>query len=116
MDNKVDFYSWAKWTTCRKTKEFLSQKNIKFHERDFFKEKFSREEIVGLLQSSPASEMFNPKSASVKSMGLEPAKLKDDQLIDLMMQEPRLIRRPVVRIDDNVYFGANSKVLEEILS
>jgi arsenate reductase-like glutaredoxin family protein len=68
-----------------------------------------------LLKGNPASEMFNPRSASVKSMELEPAKLDNDQLIDLMLQEPRLIRRPVVRIDDKVYFGADSKVLEKLL-
>ncbi len=60
--------------------------------------------------------MFNPRSPSVKSMGLDPAKLDNDKLIDLMLQEPRLIRRPVVRIGDKVYFGADSKVLEKLLS
>jgi arsenate reductase (glutaredoxin) len=71
---------------------------------------------VGLLQGKPAIEMFNPRSPSVKSMGLEPEKLSNDKLIDLMLQEPRLVRRPVVRIGDQVYFGVDSKVLEKILS
>jgi arsenate reductase (glutaredoxin) len=87
-----------------------------FTDRDFFKNKFSREEIIELLQRRPASDMFNPRSPSVKSMGLDPAKLSNDKLIDLMLQEPRLVRRPVVRIDDKVYFGADSKVLEKLLS
>ena len=60
--------------------------------------------------------MFNPRSPSVKSMGLEPTKLNDDKLIDLMLQEPRLVRRPVVRIGDKVYFGADSKVLEKLMT
>jgi arsenate reductase-like glutaredoxin family protein len=60
--------------------------------------------------------MFNPRSTSIKSMGLDPAKLSNNKLIDLMLQEPRLVRRPVVRIDDKVYFGADSKVLEKLLT
>ena len=92
------------------------QKKIEFTDRDFFKNKFSREEIIKLLQGRPASEMFNPRSPSVKSLGLDPAKLSNDKLIDLMLQEPRLVHRPVVRIDDKVYFGADSKVLEKLLS
>ena len=115
MANKVDFYCWTRWNTCRKTKEFLSQKKIEFTERDFFKDKFDREEIVALLQGKPAADMFNPRSPSVKSMGLEPAKLANDKLIDLMVQEPRLVRRPVVTINGKTYFGADSKVLEKIL-
>ena len=74
------------------------QKNIDSKERDFFKDKFSTEEIIELLEGRPASEMFNSRSPSVKNMGLEPAKLSNDKLIDLMLQEPRLVRRPVVRI------------------
>jgi len=72
--------------------------------------------MVELLQERPASEMFNSRSPSVKSMGLEPTKLSNDELIDLMIQEPRLVRRPVVRIDSKVYFAADSKVLEKLLS
>ncbi|MDY6893029.1 MAG: ArsC/Spx/MgsR family protein [Chloroflexota bacterium] len=71
---------------------------------------------MNLLQEKPASEMFNPRSPSVKSMGLDPSKLSNDEFIDLMVQEPRLVRRPVVRIGDQVYFGADSKVLEKLLS
>jgi arsenate reductase (glutaredoxin) len=89
---------------------------VEYSERDFFKNMFSREEIETLLHGRPASEMFNSRSPSVKSMGLEPAKLSNDKLIDLMLQEPRLVRRPVVRIGDKVYFGADSKVLEKLLN
>ena len=60
--------------------------------------------------------MFNLRSPSVKSMGLEPVKLGNDRLIDLMLQEPRLVRRPVVRVSGKVYFGADSKVLEKLLT
>jgi arsenate reductase-like glutaredoxin family protein len=60
--------------------------------------------------------MFNFRSPNVKSMGLETDKLSYDPLLNLMVQEPRLIRRPVVRIDGKVYFGADSKVLESLLS
>jgi len=77
---------------------------------------FSRKEVEELLQGRPASEMFNPRSPSVKSLGLEQSKLSSDELIDLMMQEPRLIRRPMVRLNDKVFFGTDSKVLLKLLT
>lgn len=91
------------------------QKGVEINERDFFKNPFSRTEIETLLQGKPASEMFNFRSPSFKKMGLEKNTLTDDNLIELMLKEPRLIRRPVVRIDGDVYFGANSKFLAEIV-
>lgn len=112
---KVDFYCWVKWNTCRKAKEFLSQKGIEISDRDFFKNPFNRTEIEDLLQGRSASEMFNFRSPSFKSMGLNSEKLSNDKLIELMLKEPRLIRRPVVRIVNEVHFGANTKRLAEIL-
>jgi arsenate reductase-like glutaredoxin family protein len=92
------------------------QKKVEFNDRDFFKETFTREEIKALLQGKPASDMFSFKSPSFKALQLDQTKLKDNDLINLMLKEPRLIRRPVVRIGKNVYFGADSKILEEIIS
>jgi arsenate reductase-like glutaredoxin family protein len=48
-------------------------------------------------------------------MGLDREKLGNDELIKLMLKEPRLVRRPVVRIGSEVHFGADSKRLAEIL-
>ena len=115
MTAKVDFYCWVKWNTCRKAKEFLSQKNVEINERDFFKNLFNREEIEELLQGRPASEMFNFRSPSFKKLGMEREKLSDNELIDLMLKEPRLVRRPVVRIGDKVHFNADKSVLESLI-
>lgn len=91
------------------------QKKAEINERDFFKTPFTRMEIEALLQGQTASVMFSFRSPAFKAMGLNQAKLEDDDLIKLMLQEPRLIRRPIVRMDKKVYFGADSKMLAEIL-
>ena len=89
---------------------------MEINERDFFKDTFTRAEIDEMLQGKPASEMFNFRSPSFKQLGLERDKLSNNELIDLMLKEPRLVRRPVVRIDGNVYFSADRSVLEGIIS
>jgi arsenate reductase-like glutaredoxin family protein len=88
---------------------------MELNERDFFKNPFGREEIENLLQGIPASEMFSFRSPSFKKMGLDRDKLKNKEMLDLMLKEPRLIRRPVVQIGKKVYFGADSKLLTEVL-
>jgi arsenate reductase-like glutaredoxin family protein len=59
--------------------------------------------------------MFNFRSPSFKKTGVDRNTLTDSEMIDLMLKEPRLIRRPVVQIGKNVYFGADSKFLAEVL-
>ena len=97
-------------------KEFLSQKNIEINEHDLFKNPFNQSEIEELLQGKPASEMFNFRSPSFKKLGLERDKLNDNELVGLMLKEPRLVRRPVVRINGKVYFSADKSVLEGLIS
>jgi arsenate reductase (glutaredoxin) len=84
-------------------------------DRDFFINPFSRAEIENLLRDKAASEMFNYRSPSFKQLGLEKDKLSNNELIDLMLKEPRLVRRPVVRIDEKVYFSADKSVLENLV-
>lgn len=91
------------------------QKKVDFSDRDFFSSPFSRIEIQGLLKGHQAEEMFSFRSPAFKALGISRESLSEDKLIDLMLSEPRLIRRPVVKIGKAVYFGADSKVLAELL-
>ncbi len=91
------------------------QKMVKLRERDYFKEPFTRADIEGLLQGRSASEMFSFKSPSFKSLGVQQDKLTDKDLIDYMLKEPRLVRRPIVKIRKKVYFGADVKMLETVV-
>jgi arsenate reductase-like glutaredoxin family protein len=91
------------------------QKKVELNDRDFFKKPFSRAEIEDLLQGRPASEMFSFRSPSFNKMGLDRDKLNNKDMLDLMLKEPRFIHRPVVRIGKNVYFGADSKLLADVL-
>jgi arsenate reductase len=84
--------------------------------RDYFKKPLTRGEIEMLLQGRQASEMFNFRSPSFKALGLAKDTLSDQDLIDLMLKEPRLIHRPVIKVGDQVYFGASVGILEKILT
>ena len=92
------------------------QRRVAIHERDFFKNRLNRSEIENLLQGRPASEMFNFRSPSFKKLALDRERLTDSDLVELMLTEPRLIRRPVVKIGSKVYFGATSNMLADLLS
>ena len=83
-------------------------------ERDFFKEPLSRDEIVSLLGSQSARaarDLFSFRSPTFKATGLEADALTDDQLIDLMAQEPRYLRRPVAVIEGRLIPSANERTL-----
>ena len=94
---------------------FLSQKGVAFQERDFFKQPFSPQELRQLLGSRSPAEVFSAKSPSVKALGLEGKALSQEEMLDLMLKEPRLLRRPLVQVGDRLIIGANWRELEEAL-
>lgn len=71
---------------------------------------------MALLKGKNTSEMFNFRSPSFKKLGIDKDKLGDEELIQLMLKEPRLVKRPVVRVNGEVHFGADVKALENIVS
>ncbi len=84
-------------------------------ERDFFQERFSEEELRRLIGSRSAAEVFSWNSPSFKKLGLKREELGDDQLLRLMLEEPRLIRRPLVQVGEQLIIGADRKALERLL-
>ncbi len=85
-------------------------------ERDFFKEPFTRQEIQDLASGVGLSQLFARRSPSLKKMGLADQELSDAQMVSLMLEEPRLVRRPLVRIGGRLLVGANIKAVEAALS
>ncbi len=71
---------------------------------------------MGLLKGRPAPKTFNFRGPSFKQLGFSGEALSDDSPVGLMPQEPRLIRRPVARIEGGVYFSADRAVLESFIS
>lgn len=94
----------------------LSQAGFELLERDFFKDTFSRDELIEIIGSRNPEEFFSFRSPSFKKLGVEREDLKDDELIDLMLQEPRLIRRPLISGRGMLFVGTDKKMLREFLN
>ena len=96
-------------------REVLSQAGVEITERDFFAERLSEDEVRALAADSSATAMFSVKSPTVKKLGLDVDALSDDEKVQLMVGEPRLIRRPIVVLDGVTYPGASVKSLTGVL-
>ena len=88
---------------------------MEINERDFFRNPLSPTEIEDLLQGRPASEMFDFRSPHFRKTGLKKEEIASDQLIEMMLKEPRFVRRPVARVDGRVYFGADKTTLATLI-
>ena len=92
------------------------QNDVELEERDYFKEPFTEEELKELAGHTPLSQMFARRSPALKNMGLAGQELSDDEMLALMLKEPRLVRRPLVRMEGQLLVGANVKAVEAALA
>ena len=89
---------------------------MELEERDFFKEPFTQRELQELASDVGTAQLFARRSPSLKKMGLADQDLSDEHMVSLMLQEPRLVRRPLVRIGGRLLVGANLKAVEAALT
>ena len=92
------------------------QAGLEVEERDFFQEPFSEAELRALMGDRSPADVFSWKSPSFRKMGIDRDSLDDDGMIALMLEEPRLIRRPITAIGDTLVVGADPKALAQALS
>ena len=82
---------------------------------DYFRYPLSQDELVDLASPSGLSEIFAWRSPSIKKLGLQVRELNDHEMLQFMQQEPRLIRRPIIKIGNKTIIGANIKDITEVL-
>jgi arsenate reductase len=63
---------------------------------DLAKDRPSRELLEKLIDERGVESVISTKSPTYKARGLDASKLTKKQAIDLMLEEPNLIRRPLV--------------------
>lgn len=92
----------------------LSQAGVQFAERDLVKEPLSEPEIRSLLNGRPASALYAFRGRQNKLLGLDPARMTDDEMIAAMAREPRLIRRPSILVNEELVPGPSRAQLADL--
>jgi arsenate reductase len=84
---------------------------------EYLKTPPSRDELVDLLRRMELRprELLRRKGTPYDQLGLDDAKWTDDQLIDLMLEQPILINRPIVVTELGVKLCRPSETVLEIL-
>ncbi len=108
-------YLYRSCSSCRNAAAVLERHGVDYEPREFFKEAFSREELDGVLERAgmTASELVATRSTVYRNERLGEQDLSDEDLLQRMLAEPRLIRRPILVTDDGVTVGFNRDTYEE---
>jgi len=94
----------------------LEGRGVELIKHDLGKEPPSRELLEQLVDESHLEDFLNTRSPAYKERNLGLRKLTKKQGIDLMMEEPNLIRRPLAVSKGRGVFGYKPEQYQAIVS
>lgn len=111
----ISVYMHPICTGCRNAQAWLDERQIPYERRDYYRDRFTREELAGILASAGLTprDVLSKRARAYKEQVGE-RDLTDDQLLDLMIEEPTLLRRPLVVSGHEAVIGFERKGLVRV--
>ncbi len=82
--------------------------------RDPEKEPLTAAELKELIGSRPVDDFVNPRSTPYRKLGLAERRLTDAAKRKLLLEEPNLMRRPILIRGKRIVFGFDREAYAEI--
>ena len=107
-------YGIKQCDTVRKALKWLDQRGVEHSFHDFRVNGLSSELLQAWLDSDFADKLVNRRSTTWRQLNDEQRQSEGDELLDLLLEYPTLIKRPVFVTDEIVAIGFNPKELAGI--
>ena len=114
---KITIYQKPTCTTCRQVHAALKESGVDFEAVDYYVDPIPKAKLVELLRKMRMKprDLLRTKEAVYKELNLAKRDLSDSQLIDLMVEHPDLIQRPIVEKGARAILARPPERLKQIL-
>lgn len=103
------FIEYPKCSTCKKAKAWLEEKNINFEDRNIVEDTPTLQELTEWIEKSglELKKWFNTSGLKYKELNLKDklGSMTDEEKIKLLASDGKLIKRPLLISDKEVYVG-----------
>ncbi|GAF39506.1 spxA protein [Agrilactobacillus composti DSM 18527 = JCM 14202] len=113
----VTLYISPSCTSCRKARSWLKEHDIPFEERNIFSDPLKADDIKKILRMTEngTEDIISTRSKVFQDMGIELDELSMDRLIELVQDNPGLLRRPIIMDDKRLQVGYNEDEIRRFL-
>ncbi len=113
----MEIYLYGNCSSCKKADDALRDSGKPYERRDFFKERFNTDELRSVLDRAglDVADVLSTRSKAYSERGLAEHALTDAQLLDLMVEEPTLLRRPLIIGGGTALVGFNAAAIEGLI-
>jgi len=113
----IVIYQKPTCTTCRAVHAALKESGVDFTAVDYYVDPIPRDKLLQLLEKMKMrpADLLRTKEPIYKTLDIRNRHLTDDQIVDLMVQHPDLIQRPIVEKGSKAILARPAERLKEIL-
>ena len=106
----IKLYTAPSCLSCRKVKKYFKEHNVQFVEKNIISTKLTRDDIYRmLLQSENGFEdIISVRSKVIKDNNIDIDSMNLNQLIDFIIENPTVLRRPIIISDMDLQVGYNA--------
>jgi arsenate reductase len=115
MKEKITVYEKPTCTKCREVKKLLTDKGVEFEDVNYFEQPLTAKALKELLHKAgigPRDALRTNEPAYREFVGKR--ELSDDELIELMVEHPELIQRPIVVRGDKAVLARPAERLKDL--
>ena len=95
----------------------LKEKGVEFDSIDYFIDPISRAKLQDLARKIGGSprDLVRTKEPEYRELDLDRAGVTDDELLDALAANPKLVQRPIVEVGDRAIIARPAERVNEIL-
>ncbi|HAP9005214.1 transcriptional regulator SpxA [Enterococcus faecium] len=113
----LTLYTSPSCTSCRKARAWLQEHQIPFVERNIFSEPLNSSELKAILQmiEDGTEEIISTRSKVFQKLNMDLDDLPLQELLELVQNNPGLLRRPIMIDDKRLQVGFNEDEIRRFL-
>ena len=113
----IVLYSSPGCASCRKVRQWLKEKDLKFIEKNIFTSMLSEKEIKYLLMRTDngAEDIISKRSKVMQETSVNLEELSISELITFIQRHPSVLKRPIVMNEKSFLIGYDDEEIEAFL-
>ena len=113
----VTLYTSPSCTSCRKARAWLKEHDIPFKERNIFSDPLNKNAIKTILRMTAdgTEEIISTRSKIFQELNIKIDDLSVNELLDLVQENPGLLRRPIILDEKRLQVGYNEDEIRRFL-
>ena len=108
----VLFYEKPGCINNTRQKKLLSLAGHTVVAKDLLNTPWNRDTLMEFLSAMPVEQWFNPSAPRLKSGEIKPASCSVEQAMELLLSEPILIRRPLMKVGHDTMVGFDQQAVD----